>query len=144
MSTRLSFADMSQCHEASRNWHQSLVQMSRRLFNPAHFPKGAISCKATEGHCEDTHTAGVGTVPSREKLLERRRDGIFCTLGLEGLLEKDLQHELPPGVQEGGLLSRWIELPVLSEKLEHLPQSTKKTDIKIRAVKIYQGTCLVG
>lgn len=78
----------------------------------------------------------MGTEPSREKLLERRHEGMVCTLGQEGLREKDPQHELLPGVQEDGLLSRWIELPVLSEEPEHLPQSTKKTDIRIRAVKI--------
>lgn len=78
----------------------------------------------------------MGTEPSREKLLERRPEGIVCALGLEGLREKGLQHELPPGVQEDGLLSRWIELPVLTEEPGHLPQSTKKTDIRIRAVKI--------
>lgn len=83
-----------------------------------------------------TLTLQVWELSPAEKNCWREGMRAVCTLGQEGLREKDPQHELLPGVQEDGLLSRWIELPVLSEEPEHLPQSTKKTDIRIRAVKI--------
>lgn len=75
--------------------------------------------------------------PAEKKLLERRHGDISCTVGLEGLMEKGLRHELAPGFQEDGLLSRWIERNSHGVRGAWASTSVhQKTDIRIRAVKI--------